>query len=77
MKLVNRTSVDNHAYEAVLLLNESDADRAADSSAKGKQATFPKSGEEPPAQRFVTSEPWVPVWFDKVATLIEMFKFFL
>ena len=77
MELVNWTSVDNHAYEAMLLLSEEDADCAADSSAKGKQATFPKSGEEPPAQRFVTSEPWVPVWFDKVATLIEMFKFFL
>ena len=77
MELVNWTSVDNHAYETMLLPNEEDADCAADSSAKGKQTSFPKSGEEPPAQHFVTSEPWVPVWFDKVATLIEMFKFFL
>ena len=77
MELVNWTSVDNHAYEAMLLLNEEDADCAADSLAKGKQAMFPKSGEEPPAQRFVTSEPWVPVWFDQVSLTIEMFKLFL
>ena len=77
MELVNWTSVDNHAYEAMLLLNKEDADCAADSSAKGKQASFPKSGEESPAQQFVTSEPWVPVWFDKVPMIIEMVKFFL
>ena len=77
MELVNWTNVDDRAYEAMLPLSEEDADCAADSSAKGKQATFPKSGDDPPAQRFVTSEPWVPVWFDKVATLKEMFKFFL
>ena len=77
MELVNSTSVDNHTYVTMLVLNEEDADCAADSSAKGKQATFPKSGEEPPAQRFVTSEPWVPVWSDKVPMVIEMLKFFL
>ena len=77
MELVNWTSVDNHAYEAMLLLNEEDADCAADSSAKGKQTSFPKSGEEPPAQHFVTSEPWVPVWSDKVPIVIEMLKFSL
>ena len=77
MELVNRTGIDNHAYEAMLLPSEEDADSAANFSAKGKQTSFPKSGEEPPAQHFVTSEPWVPVWFDKVPTLVEMFKLFL
>ena len=77
MELVNSTSVDNHTYVAMLLLSEEDADCAANSSPKGKQTSFPKSGEEPPAQHFVTSKPWVPVWFDKVSLLVEMFKLFL
>ena len=77
MELVNRTSVDNHPYEPMLLPSEEDADCAANSSAKGKQTPFPESGEEPPAQHFDTSKRWVPVWFDKVAMMIEMIKFFL
>ena len=77
MELVNSTSIDNHTYAAMLLLDEEDADCAANSSAKGKQTSFTESGEEPPAQHFVTSKPWVPVWLDKVSLTVEMFKLFL
>ena len=73
MELVNWTSVDNHAYEAMLLPNEEDADCAADSSSKGKQTPFAKGGKEAPAQHFVTSETRVPVWFDKVSTMFNFF----
>ena len=72
---VEVTNISRHGFW--LLLDEEDADRAADSSPKGKQAAFPKGGKEPPAQRFVTSEPRVPVWFDQVSLTIEMFKLLL